>query len=160
MAWRGIAHNADTTYHSLMASRARSPVAPLATGAALAAGALYVATNDPMREGSLYLPCLIRATTGFWCPGCGLTRGAHALLTGSPLEAISTNLFTPVVVLMVAGGWMAWTARSFGWTVPSWWENLRTLSSRPRWFTAMLVVLVVYGVLRNVPAAPFDALAP
>lgn len=143
-----------------MATTASSPATPLAVGAVLATGALYVAANDPLREGSLYLPCLVHATTGFWCPGCGLTRGTHALLTGHPLEAISINLFTPLVVVMVAGGWLVWTARSFGRPEPGWWRRLREVTSRPRWFATMLVVLALYGVLRNLPTAPFDALAP
>jgi hypothetical protein len=160
VAGTGTSHNAEGTYHDDMALRADSPAAPLSVGVALAAGALYVAANDPMTEGTLYLPCVVHRTTGLWCPGCGLTRGTHALLTGHPLEALSTNLFTPVVVLMVAGGWLAWTARSFGRPVPLWWDRLRAVSSQPRWFAALLVVLVTYGVLRNIPTAPFDALAP
>ena len=134
--------------------------APLLTGAGLAAAAVYVAANDPMRAGSLYLPCVVHATTGYWCPGCGLTRASHALLTGHPLEALSINLFTPVVVVMAVGGWAAWLTRAAGRPVPLWWDRLRTVSSSTRGFTVVLVVLAVYGVLRNIPVSPFDTLAP
>jgi len=143
-----------------MDSPAAHRLAPLATGAALATAAWYVAAHDPMRAGSRYLPCVVHSTTGYWCPGCGLTRGTHALLTGHPIEALSINLFTPVVVVMVIGGWVLWTARTWGRPTPTWWERSRAVTSSRRGFTAVLAILTIYGVLRNIPVAPFEALAP
>jgi hypothetical protein len=44
------------------------------------------------------IPCLFRATTGFECPGCGLTRACVAFARGDPARAIAFNPLSPFVV--------------------------------------------------------------
>lgn len=130
-------------------------IAPLATGAALAGAALYVARNDPGAAGSRFPGCLFRESTGLWCPGCGLTRGMHSLFTGDVSAAVSTNLFTPLVAVLLVAGWWMWTRQAWGSTRPS------ALARVPlSWWVAGGVAVVAFGVLRNIPAAPFRALAP
>lgn len=47
---------------------------------------------DPMECG--WLPkCVFHSLTGYQCPGCGVTRAAHALLNGRFVEAFSYNYF-------------------------------------------------------------------
>ena len=55
--------------------------APALGGAALLAGAVYVRAVDPARGGA-YPACPFRRVTGLWCPGCGMTRAFHHLLSG------------------------------------------------------------------------------
>lgn len=43
--------------------------------------------------------CPLRVATGVRCLGCGLTTGSKALLRGRPVEAVSWNWFSPLVVL-------------------------------------------------------------
>lgn len=128
---------------------------PVACGCVLAGAAAVVALNDPAAPGSRFPACQFHAVTGLWCPGCGLTRGFHQLLTGHPLAALSYNVFVPIVLVAVVGSWWGWTRASWGrseriW--PSW--------VRQRAGLVMTVAMVAYAVLRNIPAAPFDALAP
>jgi len=114
-----------------------------------------VALNDPSAPGSRFPACQFRAVTGLWCPGCGLTRGFHELLTGHPLAALGYNVFVPVVLVGVLAAYWSWVRRSWGLTPlrrPTWTQPFLT------WM--LPAMLVVYGVLRNIPAAPFDALAP
>ncbi len=130
-------------------------IAALATGAALAGAAVLVAANDPSAPGSRFPGCVFHAATGLWCPGCGLTRGTHHLLTGDPLAALSSNVFTPFVVAAIALSWLAWALRSFG-------REVRLLRPAPSGAVggAAIALVVVFGVVRNLPVAPFDALAP
>jgi hypothetical protein len=121
----------------------------------MAAGAAYVVANPPGAAGSLYPPCAFHAVTGLWCPGCGLTRGTHAMLTGDLAAAVGFNLFTPVVVVAAVVGWITWVQQSRGRTLP--WTGRRPASW---WFVVLPAVLVGYAVVRNLPVAPFDALAP
>ena len=135
----------------------RSHVGVVTSGAALAAAAVYTATHDPAAKGSLFPGCLFHATTGWWCPGCGLTRGVHSLLTLHPIEALGHNVFTPLAVIAIAGAWLAWALRT--------WMPHRTFRSvsahtRSRIVATTATALVVYGVLRNLPVAPFRSLAP
>lgn len=127
----------------------------MACGCLLAGAAALVALNDPSAPGSRFPACQFRAVTGLWCPGCGLTRGFHQLLTGHPLAALGHNIFVPVVLVGVVAAYWSWARRCWG----------RAPLRRPAWTFPFLTwvlpaMLVVYGVLRNIPSAPFRALAP
>ena len=129
--------------------------APIACGGLLAAGAALVAFNDPSAPGSRFPACTFHAATGLWCPGCGLTRGFHQLLTGHPLAALGENMFVPLALVAIVGAWWSWLRTSYG----------RPPLVLPRWAPRLIAValpaaLVAYGVLRNIPREPFTALAP
>lgn len=131
-------------------------------GGALGVGALFLATNDPAAPGSRFPACSFRHLTGWWCPGCGLTRGTHSLLNGDVAAAVSQNLFVPLVAVAAITLWVWWTARAWDRPLrrPAVVRRFDTPVHR-RWAgCTLLVVVVAYGVLRNVPTAPFEALAP
>ena len=130
-------------------------IAPVACGCALVAAAAVVALNDPAAPGSWFPPCVFHRATGLWCPGCGLTRAAHALLTGHPLQALGYNLFAPLVFVAIGLSWLTWTRQAFGRPMVN---PIMRLSSRAH--TGLIVAIVVFGVVRNIPAAPFRGLAP
>ncbi len=93
--------------------------------------------------------------TGLWCPGCGLTRGAYQLLHGHVGAALGYNIFTPLVLVAIVAVWFAWLRVSWG-AIP-----IRVPKRAARSLALILPVLVVgYGVLRNLPVAPLRSLAP
>ena len=129
--------------------------APIACGCALAGAAALVAAIDPAAPGSRFPACQFKALTGLWCPGCGLTRGFHQLFNGHPLSALQYNLFIPLVLVAVLTAWWSWFRSSRGHPrvqAPSW--TMRATA------VGLPAALLVYGVLRNIPFAPFTALAP
>jgi hypothetical protein len=129
--------------------------APIAAGAALAAGAGFIAMHNPGTSGFPYPTCAFYQATGLWCPGCGLTRGTYQLLHGHLGAALSYNIFTPVALVAILVVWSNWVRVS--WGAPS----LRIPPRMVRWLAIATPALVlVYGVLRNVPVAPLRALAP
>ena len=69
-------------------------------------GLAYVGLRNPTSGG--FVPCPFHAITGLWCPGCGMTRALHHLLHGDVAGAVSSNLFLPVVVVVVGWAWLAW----------------------------------------------------
>lgn len=143
----------DTALRTPLGLRQR--VASVTCGCALAAGAALVAFNDPSAPGSLFPGCAFRQVTGLWCPGCGLTRGTHYLLTGDPVAALGSNVFTPFVLGVIVLVWVVWTAKSFGRSISD------PIAKLPNWTTpVLLVVVVAYGVARNMPVASLRALAP
>jgi Protein of unknown function (DUF2752) len=124
---------------------------PLGAAVAVAAAWTVVATVDPRRPG-FYPVCPLLRLTGWSCPLCGGLRAAHALAHGDLIGALDRNAFFVAVLPLVAAGWVRWVA-------------LRTRGSpaspfprSPRWSAAALVVLVLFGVLRNTPWG--SALAP
>jgi hypothetical protein len=91
-------------------------------------------------------PCLLHATTGMHCPGCGSTRAVLALLEGEWVRAARNN-----VLLACAFPFLV------GWGVLR--LTGRTLRPAKPWFIIALAGLVVtYWILRNLPA--FSWLAP
>jgi hypothetical protein len=78
----------------------------------------------------------------------------HALLHGRLLAALGLNgLFVLALPLMVAA-WLARVRRA------GWREALRIDNIPPRMFWVAGAVIVAFGVLRNVPIAPFTLLRP
>ena len=114
------------------------------------AGCAYVGLNDPS-DGGAFIPCPFHAATGLWCPGCGMTRAVHHLVTGDVTSALSSNVLLPVVLLVAVWGWLAWVRPSFpriGTALPTWvWP-------------ALAAVAVAFGVLRNLPVDALQTLAP
>jgi hypothetical protein len=110
--------------------------------------------QDPA-EGGFYPPCIFHYLTGFHCPGCGTLRAMHQLLHGNFAAAWAMN---PLAICLLPG--LA-AAIIFG-EVAAWREVPANLSRRlgANWIWALFVVIVAYGILRNVPAWPWNLLAP
>jgi hypothetical protein len=103
-----------------------------------------------------WLPgCLFHRWTGFDCPGCGMTRAAHAALHGRLGEALR---FNPLGMVLLPAAMVGLGLEWIGWV------RGRPLPVRFRiggyWAWWLLAVLLTFWVLRNVPVWPCTLLAP
>jgi hypothetical protein len=131
----------------------RSLAGPITCAGGLLAAGTYVAAVDPNAAGTTLAPCPLHALTGLWCPACGMTRAVHALAHARVADAFGYNLLFPFFLGAIALAWLAWLRRALGR------GPIRWLIASPRWTgAAVIVVLVAFGVLRNL--RPFAALAP
>jgi len=124
-----------------------------AGAAAIAGGSAFVAYFDPVKA-NFFPVCPMYSMTGFACPGCGLTRGFHALIHGDIIPALDFNLLIPVwavIFVWVAVSLMLLAVRGRGLTM---WPT------RPRFLWTFLIVLAAFGVLRNIPVWPLTILFP
>lgn len=102
-----------------------------------------------------FLPvCPLYSMTGLACPGCGLTRGFHALFHGDFLTALDYNALIPGFAVVLGFLFLSMVSiavrgRGFGISMLS-----------PKLLTGVLVVLLVFGVVRNLPIYPFSVLYP
>jgi hypothetical protein len=103
-----------------------------------------VVTNDPGSGAGGLTPCPIRALTGQWCPGCGLTRATHHLFRGNVAQALSFNLFVPFVLATLVALWAVWLRVATGHGVPA-----RVLALRVRTYVAAGAVLTIFTIARN-----------
>ena len=127
-----------------------APTLLLGVGAIVVA--VLLARFDPNAAGSILPPCPVLALTGWLCPGCGSTRALHALLHGDLAKALAMN-----PLLVIASPLLAWMAlNAAGVNLPG-RRLLMPWAANPKFW---LVVLLGYGVLRNLPWLPFAWLAP
>jgi hypothetical protein len=92
--------------------------------------------------------------TGLACPGCGLTRGFHALFQGDVVAALDYNALLPVFAFvfgyfLVSMILVAVRSRGLSFEI-----------FRPRFLYGFLVLSLVFAVLRNLPMYPFSVLYP
>jgi len=96
--------------------------------------------------------CLFHELTGLYCPGCGVQRSFHALLNGHILTAIDYNLlfilFLPLIIYFIL-------AFALGKKHPS-----SSFIYKPVFSFTVVIVVVSFWVLRNIPVIPFSWLAP
>lgn len=118
--------------------------------------ALYLRSVD-ISSPPRFLPrCGFHVVTGLHCPGCGNTRASHALLHGDVAGAMRQNaLFVialPFLLFWAGRSWLAWVYPQRIGPLPFRWHYSYSL--------ALIGLVVVFGVARNLPYAPFDRLAP
>lgn len=123
---------------------------PVLVGVLGLAACVIVAVRDPNVSGS-YGYCPSRALFGIDCPGCGLMRGTHALVTGDVGTALDNNVLILPVLGVLLYAYLRWAGTYVGVTLPQ---------LRPRnWmiWTAAAVV-GVFWIVRNL-GGPFEYLA-
>ncbi len=114
----------------------------------LAAGATYLWIFEPGRSG-FFPACPFRLLTGFACPGCGSTRGMHALIHGDVLTAFRFNPF-----LVVALPFLIYVLlRHTNSVLRNQPINRNRLNAKYIW--GLFVVILGFWIFRNTPLYPF-----
>lgn len=96
------------------------------------------------------IPCFFHALTGLHCPGCGATRAVKALAQGDVLTALHDNAW----MLLIAGPALALH-------VATWFSTSAMLAKvSHRYLNIAAWTAIGFLILRNIPLAPFNWLAP
>src|ERR1700724_2011502 len=111
---------------------------------------LYPATNT-----SFYPACIFHSLTGLYCPGCGSQRAASALLHGSFSKAIGLNILFVLCIPLIL-----YSAFVYSWNVFSQKKMAQAVFYSPLFIKIFLGIVLLFWVLRNIPTAPFNCLAP
>jgi len=126
------------------------------TGALLFAAsgvAFIIGYFNPVTAG-FFPVCPLYSLTGIYCPGCGMTRGYHALFHGDISSALHFNALLPFYTFVfgyVLVSLVLLTVRGRGLTYKIF---------RPWMMYSFLVIALLFAVLRNIPVYPFNLLAP
>ena len=108
---------------------------------------------DPATSG-VFPPCPLHALTGWYCPGCGSLRAFHQLLHGNLANALALNPFAVIVSPFLAYGTVSYAVFVLRG------KYLPRVFLPAFWIRALCAAIVVFGILRNIPAYPWSLLAP
>lgn len=119
----------------------------------ISVGVVFVWFFNPASAG-FFPVCPLYKITGIACPGCGLTRGFHALFHGDVWTALDFNALIPVFAFVfgyfsVSLFLVAVRGRGLSW---------RFFPPAALW--GFLIGLALFAILRNLPIYPFSVLAP
>jgi len=129
----------------------RKPLQDIALfGAIIAVGTVFY-FFDPETT-ALFPKCMFHEMTGLYCPGCGSTRALYCLLHGELRNAFRDNALV-VLALPLLGAILL--ARAFRRRPP-----VVATQSKLGWLGLLLAVIVVFGIVRNIPCRPFSLLTP
>lgn len=120
---------------------------------AVGAGASVVWYFNPSNVS--FLPvCPLYSMTGIACPGCGLTRGFHALFHGDIITALDYNAMLPIFSLILGYFFLSM------FLVAVRGRGLSINYLKPSLVWTFLILTFGFAVLRNLPYYPFSILYP
>lgn len=105
-------------------------------------------------DSGIYATCPFKALTDFHCPGCGTLRGLYELFHGNLGIAFGLNPLMVLTLPFIAYSILKYSAAG----ILGWQECKIFIPSALIW--SLLVVIISFWVLRNLPYYPFTLLAP
>lgn len=128
--------------------------AELFIGGALLLFAVLVLHSLNPATSNLFPPCPLLWLTGYYCPGCGSLRALHHLFHGDVPSAFA---FNPLAVLALPFLFYGAASRA---TFLMRGRYLPRVFLPPWTIWALASLVILFGILRNLPVYPFDMLAP
>lgn len=116
-------------------------------------GAVLLGIFDPASSG-VFPPCPLHYLTGWYCPGCGSLRAMHALLHGNLHQAWAMNPLTIVLLPFIAYGLASELIAALRG------QGLPQPMLPAAYIRVLCAVIVLFGIVRNLPLHPFNLLAP
>ena len=116
-------------------------------------GLLFFYFLNPDKS-ELFPKCPLYVWTGLYCPGCGSQRAIHSFLHFRFLEVLHYNLLMyPAGSLIVYHIARPFIMKKSGVVLPD-------ILYHPRTPWIILIIVVLFWILRNIPVVPFTWLAP
>jgi Protein of unknown function (DUF2752) len=121
---------------------------------ALVGAAILLRQGGP--NGLAWFPgCTFHRLTGLNCPGCGMTRAAHATLHGRFGEAFR---FNPVGMILLPLAFVGVGLETLGWIRGKPLPFRLNVGAAGAW--AIVWIVLGFWILRNLPWWPFTLLSP
>ncbi|WP_417855502.1 DUF2752 domain-containing protein [Xanthomarina gelatinilytica] len=103
---------------------------------------------------SLFPKCFFYSLTHLYCPGCGSQRAIHQILHGNILTGLNYNYLIGFLTLVLSYMLYVYIAQEYLK------KPIKNLLYKPLATKVILVVVVLFWILRNIPFYPFNILAP
>jgi len=122
--------------------------------AAAVCGSLLYFYFDPSYS-RYFPPCPFYSVTGIFCPGCGSQRAFHDLLHANVTGAADHNLLFVIAVPFILFSVVVTVNNLFHKK-----KMQQSLFYKAAFARAVLVCVLGFWIMRNIPLAPFTWLAP
>ncbi len=110
---------------------------------------------EDARYSGFFPRCPFHSLTGLLCPGCGSQRAISSLLYGDIVQAINYNL-----LLVMSLPLLIYSASVSLSNVFRTKTVIQHIFYSPAFVKVVFVIVVLFGVFRNIPIYPFTMLAP
>lgn len=117
--------------------------------------AVFFYFYDPAKQQRFFLTCVFHQCTGLHCPGCGGQRAVHQLLHGNLNQAADYNLMLVLAVPLLLANAVVHLLNLFLNQ-----KIIIRLWHSPLFARIVLIFVVAFFVLRNLPFHSFQWLAP
>lgn len=117
-------------------------------------GIIFLYFNVPGR--SRLLPrCFFHSLTHLYCPGCGNTRAVYSLIHGDIVTALRCNILVFVFSPILAYSFISFVVNTY---LQKQW--LKPITFTPLFCKVIVIFVISFWVLRNIPFIPFSYLSP
>lgn len=117
-------------------------------------GVWYLYNNSPDNDSNVAV-CLTHTLFNVYCPGCGIS---HCLYNVLHLDFYQAFRYNPFVFILAPFLGVYTISSMISWTITGENKINRYLSSKL--LIVIIILLILYAVLRNIPIYPFNLLAP
>lgn len=118
----------------------------------LGLAALYFYINPSEVD---FLPkCPLYVTTGIYCPGCGSQRATHHLLNLNILGVTQQNVLYLFALILIGYHSVIVSLNRF------FKRNIYNYIYHPKLPITILIFVIIFWIIRNIPHYPFNLLAP
>ncbi len=115
----------------------------------------FIYTSYNPSQNHFFVPCPIKYTTGYDCPGCGSQRAVHQLLHLNFYKAFRLNplmvLSLPIIIYGLGIALWNWVFET-RYRVSLFYSNI--------FIYTYFGLVVLYWIARNIPYYPFNLLSP
>lgn len=115
----------------------------------------YFFQFDPSQNKGAFLRCPSNLIFGINCPGCGAQRALHYLLHLDFLSALQSNILFVIsfpFVLYILLNYFVMKWNGIKKTIPFITNKVVIIG--------LLIVIILFGIIRNIPSYPFTLLSP
>lgn len=120
----------------------------------LGVGMVFVYVSLDPNKADFMPKCPFYALTGIYCPGCGSQRATHQLLNFNIVGVLQQNVLYFISLLVII---YHLTIRGFNLFYK---KNIYNYIYHPKTPKYVLIVIVSFWILRNIPTYPFHLFAP
>lgn len=115
----------------------------------LVAALCYFYFLNPENNNNTFATCILKYTTGYDCPGCGGQRALHHILHGNLVQAFKLNPFIYILFPVISYYLVRNILIPFNVILPPIKLSNRTI-------LLVLILLLLFAILRNLPFYPFS----